>query len=155
MAGIYVSGDLALWNESGPTDSLIIENNTFENCAYGGNRVHAIVTIEPDYVDKNNFDGTYSKNIFIRNNQIKTFDAPILIATSVDGLVFEGNTIEQTNAYEPLYSNHPNIKVVNSNRVEIGNNSYKSLSGKEGTVSVDQKSTNVNLNNNRSFIKTN
>jgi hypothetical protein len=155
MAGIYVSGDLALWNESGPTDSLIIENNVFENCAYGGNRVHAIVTIEPDYVDKNNINGTYSRNIFIRNNQIKTFDAPILIATSVDGLVFEGNTIEQTNAYEPLYSNHPNIKVVNSNRVEIGNNSYKSLAGKEGTVSVDQKSTNVNLNNNRSFIKTN
>jgi hypothetical protein len=155
MAGIYVSGDLALWNESGPTDSLIIENNVFENCAYGGNRVHAIVTIEPDYVDMNKYEGTYSKNIFIRNNQIKTFDAPILIATSVDGLVFEGNAIEQTNAYEPLYPNQPNLKVVNSNRVEIGNNSYKSLSGKEGTVSIDQRSTNVQLNNNSSFIKTN
>lgn len=155
MAGIYVSGDLALWNESGPTDSLYIENNTFENCAYGGNRVHAIVTIEPDYVEKNNFNGTYSKNIFIRNNKIKTFDAPILLATSVDGIHFENNTIEQTDAYVPLYPNVPNIKVVNSNRVIIGNNTYKSLNGKEGTLSIDEKTTNVDLKNNSSFKKIN
>jgi hypothetical protein len=154
MAGIYVSGDLALWNESGPTDSLYIENNTFENCGYGGNRVHAIVTIEPDYVDKN-YSGTYSKNIFIRNNTIKTFDAPILLVTSVDGLLFEGNQIEQTNAYEPIYASYPNIKVVNCNRIDINNNEYKSLSGKDGTISVDNKSTNVNMKNNGSLTKQN
>jgi hypothetical protein len=148
MAGIYVSGDLALWNESGPTDSLIIENNTFENCAYGGNKVHAIVTIEPDYVDKNNFSGTYSKNIFIRNNTIKTFDAPILLATSVDGIVFEGNKIEQTNAYEPIFPNIPNVKIVNSTRIIIDNNSYKSLTGKEGTISIDERTSNVSMKNN-------
>jgi hypothetical protein len=156
MAGIYVSGDLALWNESGPTDSLYIENNTFENCGYGGNRVHAIVTIEPDYVDKNNFSGTYSRNIFIRNNTIKTFDAPILLATSVDGLIFEGNTVEQTNAYAPLYPNIANVKIVNSNKVVIGNNTYKSLTGgKEGTLAIDAKSTNIDLKNNISFKQVN
>ena len=151
MAGIYVSGDLALWNESGPTDSLYIENNTFENCGYGGNRVHAIVTIEPDYVDKNNYNGTYSKNIFIRNNTIKTFDAPILLVTSVDGIIFEGNTIEQTSAYKPLFPNVPNLKILNSNRVTISKNAYKSLSGKDGTISIDSKTTNVDLKNNNSF----
>ncbi|MEJ8819483.1 right-handed parallel beta-helix repeat-containing protein [Lacibacter sp. H407] len=155
MAAILVSGDLALWNESGPTDSLIIENNTFENCAYGGNRVHAIFSIEPDYVDKNNINESYSRNIFIRNNQIKTFDSPILLATSVDGIVFEGNTIEQTNAYEPLFPNTPNLKIVNCNRVVIGNNTYKSLSGKEGTLSIDEKTTNVDLKKNKSFAKLN
>lgn len=155
MAGIYVSGDLALWNESGPTDSLFIENNTFENCAYGGNRVHAIVTIEPDYVDKKNYSGTYSKNIFIRNNTIKTFDAPILLATSVDGITFEGNKIEQTEAYTPLFPNVPNIKVINSNKVVIANNSYKSLKGVDGTISIDEKTTNVDIKNNTSFKKVN
>jgi hypothetical protein len=117
--------------------------------------VHAIFCIEPDYVDRNNFKGTYSRNIFIRNNTIKTFDAPILLATSVDGMVFEGNTVEQTDAYAPIFPNIPNLKIVNSNNVVIRNNSYKSLTGKEGTVSIDAKTTNVDLKNNTSFQKIN
>jgi hypothetical protein len=152
MAGILISGDLELWNESGPSDSLIIENNIFEDCAYGGNRVHPIINIEPEYGDKNLVKETYSKNIIIRNNQIKTFDSPILFANGVDGLLFEGNNIVQTKTYLPIFPNNPNLKIINSNRVTIGKNPYKSLSGKEGTLSIDDKTTEVNLINNDSFL---
>ncbi len=155
MAGIYVSGDLALWNESGPTNNLTIENNTFENCGYGGNRMHPIILIEPDYLDKKSITETYSKNIFIRNNKIKTFDSPILLAMSVDGLVFEGNTIEQTDTYLPIFANHPNLKIINCKKVVLENNTYKSLSGKPGTISVDEKSTEININKNPSFQSVN
>ncbi len=140
MSGIYVSGDLALWNESGPTDSLYIENNTFENCAFGGNRSQSIISIDPEYGGASNIHETYSRNIFIRNNQIKTFDSPILIANAVDGIVFEGNKIEQTNAYPPIFPNHPNIKIENCKRVTVENNSYKLLSGQMGVLSTKEKS---------------
>jgi parallel beta-helix repeat protein len=155
MAGILISGDLGLWNESGPSDSLIIENNTFENCAYGGNRGQSIVTIAPEYGEKANINETYSRNIIIQNNQIKTFDSPILLATSVDGIIFEGNTIVQTDTYKPLFPNNPNLEIINCRRVVIGNNSYKSLSGKKGIVSLDKKTTNVTMTHNDSFEQLN
>jgi len=152
MAGLRITGDLGLWNESGPCDSLIIENNTFENCAYGGNKVQSVIIIDPQYDNDKDIQGKFSRNITIRNNVIKTFDSSILTAISVDGLIFQGNKIEQTKKYKALFPNTPNVKIINCNRVIIGDNSYKSLSEKKGTLSLDEKTTNVNLNNNNSFI---
>jgi hypothetical protein len=151
MSGILVSGDLALWNESGPSDSLFIENNTFENCAFGGNRGQSIISIDPEYGNNADIRETYSSNILIRNNQIKTFDSPILVASSVDGIVFERNVIEQTDRYLHLFPNEPNLKIVNCKRVVISGNSYRSLSGKTGTLSIDKNTTNITVENNQSF----
>lgn len=151
MSGILVSGDLQLWNESGPTDSLIIENNTFENCGYGGNRAQSIINIAPEFGDGAVVENTYSRNIFIRNNRIKTFDASVLSANAVDGLVFEGNKIVQTDKYRPIYPEIPNLKIMQSSRIRIGNNTYESLSGKKGTLIIDKKTTNISLINNDSF----
>ena len=67
MATFRLTGDLGLWNESGPNNDLLIENNTIENSVYGGNGALAIFLIDPQYVDKKNFEGKYSKKITIRN----------------------------------------------------------------------------------------
>lgn len=155
MASLRITGDLGLWNESGPCDSLIIENNTFENCAYGGNGAQSVIMIDPEYDDKLGIQGKYSQNIIIRNNQIKTFDSSVLLAYSVEGLVFEGNKIEQTDAYSPLFPDTPNLKIINCDRVNIGNNTFKSLSGFKGTLSIDEKTTKTNLTNNNAFISIN
>lgn len=155
MAGLRITGDLGLWNESGPCDSLIIENNTFDNCAYGGNGVQSAIMIDPQYDNDKDIQGKYSRNIIIRNNQFKTFDSSILLAYSVEGLVFEGNDVEQTDTYAPLFPNTPNLKIVNCDQVQIGNNTYKSLSGSKGTLSIDKKTTTINLNNNDAFISVN
>jgi hypothetical protein len=151
MAAIRITGDLDLWNESGYCDSLLIENNVFENCAYGGNAAQSVILIDPQFGNMNNDVHPYSRNITIRNNLIKTFDAPILFANGVDGLWFEGNKIEQTSAYKPIFPNQPNLKIINSNRVVIGQNTYQSSTGKEGTLSIDKKTTNVTLLVNKSF----
>ena len=152
MASLRITGDLGLWNESGPCDSLIIENNTFENCAYGGNGVQSVIMIDPEYENERDIQGKYSRDIIIRNNQIKTFDSSILLAFSVEGLVFEGNNIEQTDAYLPLFPDIPNLKIVNCVRVNIGNNTFKSISGLKGTLSIDEKTTKSNFTNNEAFI---
>ena len=152
MASFRLTGDLGLWNESGPNEGLLIENNLIENAVYGGNGPQSIFLIDPQYLDKKNFDGTFSKNITIRNNTIKTFDSSILHAISVDGLVFENNTIIQTDKYKPIFPNIPNLRIVNCSNVFINGNDYKSLTGsKKGSIEIDEKSKNINISKKDAF----
>jgi hypothetical protein len=145
MASFSITGDLGLWNESGPCDDLLIENNVIENCLYGGNGAQAIFFIDPQYADKKNLEGKYSKNITIRNNTIKTFDNSILVAMSVDGLTFENNKIIQTNTYKPIFPDAKNVQIINCNNVNIKGNTYKKIDGKAPTITIDEKSTNVKV----------
>lgn len=154
MANFRITGDLNLWNESGPCDDLLIENNILENSVYGGNGPQAVFLIDPQYIDKNNFSGTYSRNIKIRNNIIKTFDSSILLAMSVDGLYFENNTIIETETYQPIFPDITNIRIVNSKNVVVKGNTYKSLDGEnKGNLSIDDKSSNVKLDKKDAFKK--
>jgi hypothetical protein len=150
MASFRLTGDLGLWNESGPNDGLLIENNIIEDAVYGGNGPQAVFLIDPQYVDKD-FEGMYSRNITIRNNVIKTFDNSIMKAMSVNGLVFENNEIIQTGTYEPIFPNLENIQIINCNDVDIKGNTYKSQDGSEGTITIDNKSTNINLSKKDGF----
>ncbi|TLX75616.1 hypothetical protein E9993_08640 [Labilibacter sediminis] len=145
MCAFRITGDLGLWNESGPCDSLIIENNIIGDCVYGGAGRKAAIQIDPQYASKKHMKGKFSRNIIIRNNTINTFDAPILWAMSVDGLVFEGNKIKQTDTYQPFNPNISNLRIENCDRVSVKDNTYKSLSGSNGTISVDEKSSQVSI----------
>jgi parallel beta-helix repeat protein len=139
MAGMLISGDLDLWNESGPSDSLIIENNRFVNNIHGGNK-QAVIMIAPEQDLKGqNGETFYSKNIIIRNNEFQTFDSPVLKALSVNGLTFEGNKVIQTDAYKPLYPDAPNLEILKCKNVILKENSYKLLTGAfaELTLSKD------------------
>lgn len=151
MASLLITGDLGLWNESGPCDSLIIENNTFQDCVYGGNGAQSVIQISPEYDSTDLMKGKYSKNIVIRNNVIKTFDASILKAISVDGLIFEGNQITQTQTYEPIFPDVPNLRIENCNQISIKRNTYSSLDGDAGTIKIDSKSSNINIKENQGF----
>ncbi|UAM98313.1 right-handed parallel beta-helix repeat-containing protein [Polaribacter litorisediminis] len=153
MASFRLTGDLGLWNESGPNDGLLIENNVIENAVYGGNGPQSIFLIDPQYVDKKNFKGMYSRDITIRNNTIKTFDNSILVAMSVNGLIFENNTIIQTDTYKPIFPNVDNIQIINCNDVHIQGNTYKRLDSKKGTLSIDKKSTNIQIDRKDSFYQ--
>lgn len=151
MASLLISGDLGLWNESGPCDSLIIENNKFQDCVYGGNGAQSVIMIVPEYDKELDIQGKYSKNIIIRNNTINTFDASILWAVSVDGLIFESNQITQTQTYPPIFPDMPNLRIQNCNQISITRNTYKSLNGDSGTIDLDSKSTNIQIKENQGF----
>ena len=145
MAAFRITGDLGLWNESGPNTDLLIENNTIENAVYGGNGPQAIFLIDPEYDDKKDIEGKFSRNITIRNNTIKTFDNSILVAISVDGLKFENNTVIQTNTYKPIFPKKENIEIINCDNVSIKENTFKRLDGKDATITIDKKSNNVEI----------
>lgn len=151
MASFRLTGDLGLWNESGPNEGLLIENNIIEDAVYGGNGPQSIFLIDPQYVDKDNFEGMYSRNIIIRNNTIKTFDSSIMLAMSVDGLVFENNEVIQTNTYKPIFPNTTNIRIVNCKNAVIKGNTYKKLDGSKGTLSVDNQSTAIEVSKRDDF----
>jgi len=153
MAAFRITGDLNLWNESGPNTDLLIENNVIENSVYGGAGVQAVFLIDPEYSDKKNIEGKFSQNITIRNNSIKTFDSSILVAISVDGLVFENNQITQTETYKPIFPNADNMQITNCNNVIIKGNTYKKIDGKEVTITIDVKSTNVKVDSKDAFSK--
>jgi len=151
MASLLIAGDLGLWNESGPCDSLIIENNTFENCAYGGNGAQSIIMIDPQYDKDLDIHGKYNRNIIISNNTINTFDASILRAVSVDGLIIEENKITRTQTYPPIFPEVPNLRIENCTQVSIKGNTYLSLDGDSGTIKIDSKSTNIQIKENKGF----
>ncbi|WP_242083256.1 right-handed parallel beta-helix repeat-containing protein [Aestuariivivens sediminis] len=137
MAAMRMSGDLELWNESGPCDSLLIENNQFVNNLHGGNK-QAILLIDPEQeLHESESKGYYHKDIIIRNNDFYAFDSPVLKAHSVDGLVFEANRVIQTDTYEPIFPDEPNLKITHCKNVTIKDNTYKLLTGEYTDLSVD------------------
>lgn len=105
---ILIEGDIDYWLESGATNNVQIRNNTFEDCLTSGN-AHgsrwewgdAVITITPSHQPADATMQPYHKNIHITNNVFKVFDAPLLRARSVDGLVFSNNEIIKTNTYKP------------------------------------------------------
>jgi hypothetical protein len=151
MASLLITGDLGLWNESGPCDSLIIENNTFQDCVYGGNGAQSVIQIGPEYESPGYMQEKYSSNIVIRNNVINTFDASILSAISVNGLTFKGNQITQTQTYQPIFPDVPKIRIQNCNQISIKGNTYRSLDGDTGTIEIDSKSTDIQITENQGF----
>lgn len=151
MATILMAGDLGLWNESGPNNDVLIENNVIENSLFGGNGAKAIFFIDPEYKDKQNMDGQYSRNIIIRNNTINTFDNSILSAKSVENLVFANNRITQTNTYQPIFPNVDHIQLFNCKDVIIKGNTYIRMDDRKPSVAKDDKTTNLIIDKNDAF----
>ncbi len=105
---ILIEGDLDYWFESGANSNVNICNNTFEDCLTSGNRDEsrgqwgdAVITITPSHKPQNDQEEPYHKNINIKNNLFKVFDAPLVRARSVRNFVFSKNQIEKTNTYQP------------------------------------------------------
>lgn len=153
MSALRITGDLNLWNESGPCENLLIENNTFVDCLYGGNKGYYTIMIDPEYNDKSKITSKFSKNITVKNNNFKAFQTSILYSLSVDGLVFENNKIEQTNTYPAFVPTIQPLEIENSNNVSIKNNNFKSLNKEKATIKIDGKSTNLVIAKNAGFEK--
>ena len=124
MSAIQLRGDTFFWYESGAVNDVVIRNNHFVHCSYGGNE-SAILYVTPrlgkDFDEKAFFD----RNIRFENNTIETFGNRIIWADRVDGLIISGNTIIQTKESTNLYPKAPMFDLINCNNVEISKNNYK------------------------------
>ncbi len=128
--------DANYWWEAGPFEELVVRGNTFEDCNYGpcGDTLIHVGPELPDGSDprKGAFHQSQGeslavlptepvlKNLIIEKNTIIRHSSSLLFAQSVDGLVFEGNTITDSTAY-PMRDTGPAIQLgsqVRNSRVQ-------------------------------------
>jgi polygalacturonase len=95
MHAILIANDASGWYESGPVEDVLIQNNRFEECGYNSEPGNAVISVAPENHElvPNQY---VHRNIRIRNNYFKVYDAPLVAARSTGGLEFIGNTVEQS-----------------------------------------------------------
>lgn len=121
-AAILIAGDAVSWFESGGVQDVIIENNTMELCnTEPFQYCRAIISIFPE-LKRPAKSSTVHTNIKIRNNHIRTFDAPILFASNSETITFENNQVEKTNEYEPWQNNKDAFFFKYCKNIFVGNN---------------------------------
>lgn len=116
-SGIVASTDCNQWFESGQTQQLLIEDNTFTDVLTSLYQfTEAVITLHPVIPEperqRQPFYGSGKGGIRIRGNVFRTFDTPLLFARSVKGLVWDkDNVIEPTNTYPKYHWNQERFKL--------------------------------------------
>ena len=109
-AAILLCGDCNGWYESGAVRDLTIRKNKFVNALTNLFQfTNAVISIYPEIPalqqQKAYFHGGRANAIVIEDNEFETFDAPLLYAKSVDGLLFINNKVKKNNDYQPFHWN--------------------------------------------------
>lgn len=154
MSSIMLRGETFYWFESGSVEDVVIRNNNFVHCAYGGASEHAILKVSPRLGKA--FDQTisYDRNIVFENNTIETFDNRIIWADRVDGLIIKGNSIQQTTTEKPQFPDAPIFDLINCENVEISKNTYNgSVTNSIKTDDKSKKSLSIKGNKGFSNLK--
>lgn len=107
---ILLCGDCNGWYETGACRNVIIRKNRFVNALTNMFQfTNAVISIYPEIpnlqAQQAYFHGGPEGGIVIEDNEFDAFDAPILYAKSVDGLIFRNNIIKTNTEYKPF---HPN-----------------------------------------------
>lgn len=107
---ILLCGDCNGWYETGACRDVLIRKNHFVNALTSMFQfTNAVISIYPEIPNlkeqKKYFHGGNGKGIVIEDNVFETFDAPILYAKSVDGLVFRRNVIKENQDFAPFHFN--------------------------------------------------
>jgi hypothetical protein len=123
MSSIMLRGETYYWFESGNVEEVIIRNNRFVHCAYGGSE-HAVLKVSPRLGKTFDQTATYDRNILFENNTIETFDNRIIWADRLDGLIVRGNTIKETATEKKQYPNAYMFDLENCKNIEITKNKY-------------------------------
>lgn len=123
-AAILLCGDCNGWYETGACRNVIIRKNRFINALTNQFQfTNAVISIYPEIPDlggqQRYFHGGKEGGILIEENEFDTFDAPILYAKSVDGLVFRHNVIKKNSEYKPFHWNQSRFLLERVNRVKI------------------------------------
>ncbi|WP_111708891.1 alpha-1,3-galactosidase-related protein [Lutibacter citreus] len=149
MSSIMLRGETFYWFESGNVEDVIIRNNRFVHCAYGGAE-HAVLKVSPRLGKTFNQTATYDRNILFENNTIETFDNRIIWADRVDGLIIRGNKIKQTTTEKQQYPNAFMFDLENCDNVEISKNTYNGTCS--NVLKADKASRkNLKLKKNKGF----
>jgi hypothetical protein len=127
---ILLCGDCNGWFETGACRNVVIRDNRFVNALTNMFQfTDGIISIYPEIPDlasqeKYFHGGKGEKGVVIENNVFETFDAPIVYAKSLDGLVFRNNKVIQNNDYVPFHWNKHRFLFDRVKNVKIKNNEF-------------------------------
>ena len=121
---ILLCGDCNGWFETGSCREVVIRNNKFINALTNMFQfTNAVISIYPEIPNLKDqvkfFHGGKKGAILIENNEFDMFDAPVLYAKSVNGLVFKNNIIRKNNSYKPFHWNQSRFLLEKVTNVEI------------------------------------
>lgn len=103
---ILLCGDCNGWYETGACRNVTIRNNRFVNALTNMFQfTNAVISIYPEIPNLKAQQKYFHSGIVIENNEFETFDAPILYAKSVDGIIFRNNKIKTNTEYKPFHWN--------------------------------------------------
>lgn len=120
MSAILVPVELSWWYESGQAQDVIIRNNKFGDCCYGGGE-RPVILINTT-LDKTDY--SFGK-IVIDGNEFNQFDSAILWANGVKELEFTRNRITNSKTFKPLYPDLPVLKFDHIENLKISSNQYE------------------------------
>ncbi len=120
-SAILLCGDCNGWYETGMCKDVTIRNNKFVNALTSMYQfTNAVISIYPEIPDlKNQVKYFHKGSVLIENNEFHMFDAPVLYAKSIQGLVFQNNKIIQNNDYKPFHWNKQRFFLEKVDQVKI------------------------------------
>lgn len=123
---ILLCGDCNGWYETGACRSVVIRGNTFVNALTNLFQfTNAVISIYPEIPDLEHQQRYFHSGIVIEDNLFETFDAPILYARSVDGLVFRRNRIRTNRDYPAFHWNRHRILLERVAAFTMENNKFE------------------------------
>ena len=93
MSAILIEGDAEGWYESGPVKDVLIQGNTFIDCAWNGGPAKAVIALHPSNTEVDPQRPVH-ENVRIIGNRFLISGNPVLYAKSTGGLVFRDNAAE-------------------------------------------------------------
>lgn len=126
---ILLCGDCNGWFETGACRNVVIRKNRFVNALTNMFQfTDGVISIYPEIpnlqAQKKYFHGGNGTGVVIEDNLFETFDAPIVYAKSLDGLVFRNNKIIQNNDYKPFHWNQNRFLLDRVVNVTIEDNEF-------------------------------
>lgn len=140
MPALLISGGInTWWYESGGSQDMLIEDNTFGDCSYGGAN-EPVITIGGKYNGKGRMLG----RIIIRNNVFNNFQPSILKASGVTYLEITNNTINNSKTFPPLYPDEYVLDIKQVETLKIKNVKIsKDFTNKLKAEEITNKSTDI------------
>ena len=100
-SAILLAGDAQGWYESGACEDVLIRRNTFRDCMTSAFQYcDGLVSIHPEVRDLAAQKRRYHRNVVIEDNDIETFDVPLLYALSAEDVVWRNNRVRRHARYQ-------------------------------------------------------
>ncbi len=137
---ILFEGDLSHWFESGAVRDVVIRNNHFGECSYGGGNF-PLLSINPQ-ISAFKPNEYYEKNILFTDNTIASSFSNLIQGHGVYGLTVQDNKFVKTNTYDDPFRGEPIIRLHHCGGVTINNNQFENHSP---VIEIDSATFNDNF----------